>query len=77
MNSNKIKIKLPLLLILLMLCVSSMNSQNQEKTVVSIEGDKFYINGKPTFKGRTWQGMSVEGLLPNSRMVQGIFLCVK
>jgi len=28
---------------------------------------------KPTFKGRTYNGMKVEGLLPNSRMVQGIF----
>ncbi len=43
------------------------------KTVVSIKGEKFYINGTPTFEGRTWQGYSVEGLLPNSRMVQGVF----
>jgi hypothetical protein len=43
------------------------------KTTVSIKGEKFYINGKPTFEGRNWQGFSVEGLLPNSRMVQGIF----
>lgn len=43
------------------------------KTKVSIKGEKFYINGKPTFKGRMWEGISVEGLLPNSRMVQGVF----
>jgi len=43
------------------------------KTRVTIQGEKFYINGKPTFKGRTWQGNPVEGLLPNSRMVQGVF----
>ncbi len=43
------------------------------KTKVEIEGEKFCINGIPTFKGRTWQGYPVEGLLPNSRMVQGIF----
>lgn len=43
------------------------------KTTVSIRGDKFFINGKPTFEGLTWQGFSVEGLLPNSRMVQGVF----
>ena len=42
-------------------------------TVVSIAGDKFFINGTLTFEGRTWNGISVEGLLPNSRMVQGIF----
>lgn len=43
------------------------------QTIVSIEGEKFYINGKPTYKGRTWQGYPIEGLLFNSRMVQGIF----
>lgn len=43
------------------------------KTRVSIHGEKFYINGKPTYQGRMWQGISVEGLLPNSRMVQGVF----
>src|SRR5690606_38886304 len=45
----------------------------EPQTRVSIEEDKFYINGKPTFEGRTWQGIPVEGLLPNSRMVQGVF----
>ena len=44
-----------------------------QNTKVSIQGDKFIINGKPTFEGRTWNGISVEGLLPNSRMVQGVF----
>lgn len=43
------------------------------KTNVSIVGNQFYINGQPTFKGRTYNGMKIEGLLPNSRMVQGIF----
>jgi hypothetical protein len=43
------------------------------RTVVSIQGDRFYINGQPTYKGRTWQGHKIEGLLLNSRMVQGIF----
>lgn len=43
------------------------------KTTVGIKGEKFFINEKPTFQGRTWNGVSVEGLLPNSRMVQGIF----
>jgi len=43
------------------------------KTAVSIQGDAFLINGKPTYAGRTWQGKKIEGLLLNSRMVQGIF----
>jgi hypothetical protein len=42
-------------------------------TKVQIRGDKFYINDVPTFRDRTWEGVSVEGLLPNSRMVQGVF----
>ncbi|RRB07948.1 hypothetical protein EHT25_07270 [Larkinella rosea] len=45
----------------------------QRKTTVSIVGDRFYINGKPTFKGRVWHDHNIEGLLPNARMVQGIF----
>jgi hypothetical protein len=43
------------------------------KTVVSIKGDQFLLNGQPTYKGRTWQGHKIEGLLMNSRMVQGIY----
>ena len=39
----------------------------------AIRGDAFHINGKPTYAGRTWQGQRIEGLLFNSRMVQGIF----
>lgn len=42
-------------------------------TEVSIRGDAFYIDGRPTYAGRTWQGKRIEGLLLNSRMVQGIF----
>ena len=43
------------------------------KTSVSIVGDEFYLNGKPTYEGRYWQNGKVQGLLMNSRMVQGIF----
>lgn len=43
------------------------------KTEVSIQGEEFYINGRPTYAGRTWQGHKIQGLLFNSRMVQGIF----
>jgi hypothetical protein len=42
-------------------------------TIVAIEGPQFYINGRPTYEGRRWQKMKIEGLLMNSRMVQGIF----
>jgi hypothetical protein len=43
------------------------------KTTAAIDGDRFLINGRPTYEGRTWRGMRIEGLLMNSRMVQGIF----
>src|SRR5262245_11513704 len=43
------------------------------KTEVSIVGQAFQINGHPTYEGRAWQGHKIEGLLLNSRMVQGIF----
>ena len=46
---------------------------SQTGTEVSIRGDRFYINGKPTYEGRVWNGNKVEGLLLNSRMVQGTF----
>lgn len=45
----------------------------ERKTEVSIQGDAFHINGRPTYEGRTWNGRKIEGLLLNSRMVQGIF----
>jgi hypothetical protein len=43
------------------------------KTEVSIDGDMFRIDGKPTYAGRIWKGRRIEGLLMNSRVVQGIF----
>lgn len=43
------------------------------KTVVSIQGQKFLINGEPTYAGREWQGNKIEGLLMNARLVQGVF----
>lgn len=43
------------------------------KTSLSIEGDKFRINGQPTYAGRKFRGMPIEGLLMNSRMVQATF----
>ncbi len=44
-----------------------------KRTTVSIKGEQFYINNQVTYKGRYWQGNKIEGLLFNSRMVQGIF----
>ncbi len=48
-------------------------SCNSHRTNVSIKGDQFYINGALTYPQTTWQGNKIEGLLFNSRMVQGIF----
>lgn len=43
------------------------------QTIVEIRGEKIFINGEPTYKGRSWNGSSIEGLLLNARLVQGIF----
>ncbi|NIF52289.1 hypothetical protein [Burkholderia sp. Ax-1724] len=42
------------------------------KTVVSISGNQFHINGRPTWEGRSWNGNRIEGLLFNSRMANAI-----
>lgn len=42
-------------------------------TVVSVVGDEFRINGKPTYSGKSWNGHRIQGLLLNARLVQGIF----
>ncbi|KPJ60987.1 MAG: hypothetical protein AMS15_06205 [Planctomycetes bacterium DG_23] len=44
-----------------------------QETIVTIEGEKFFINGRPTYEGREFRGKSVEGLLLNSRMIQATF----
>jgi hypothetical protein len=43
------------------------------RTTISIVGEEFYLNGQPTYKSRSWKGHKIQGLLFNSRMVQGIF----
>ena len=53
--------------------VSAAEPPSTHKTTVSIAADSFQINGRPTYAGRVWNGHSIEGLLFNSRMVQGIF----
>ena len=45
----------------------------RSRTEVAIQGEKFLVNGRPTYAGRVWEGVSIEGRLMNSRMVQGIF----
>jgi hypothetical protein len=59
--------------LVLLLAASPCVAQPKRSTVVSIVGEKFYINGQPTYKGRVWNGLPIEGLLFNSRMVQAIF----
>src|SRR4051794_40854167 len=54
-------------------CGSIGAAEPQRRTAVSIERRAFLINGEPTYKGRVFHGKKVEGLLLNSRMVQGIF----
>jgi hypothetical protein len=51
----------------------NLNAQKKIHTIVGINGDQFFINGKPTYEKRYWKGYKIEGLLLNSRMVQGIF----
>jgi hypothetical protein len=43
------------------------------KTVVGIDGERFLVNGAPTYEGRSYRGRSIEGLLLNARLVQGVF----
>lgn len=59
--------------IVVLLLISTLVQAQKRKTEVSIQGEDFYINGKVSLKGKTYNGMRLEGLLPNSRMVQGIF----
>ena len=40
---------------------------------MSIVGEDFHLNGRPTYAGRSWKGHRIEGLLLNSRMVQATY----
>lgn len=51
----------------------SPDQRRTARTHVTIQGEQFHINGRPTYEGRTWRDRRIEGLLMNSRMVQGIF----
>lgn len=62
------------LMLALPLCLpASSAAARAPKTSISIVGDEFCINGKPTYAGRTWHGYKLQGLLLNARLVQGIF----
>jgi len=58
-------------LISLFICALSVLASAQ--TTISIVGEDFHLNGKPTYAGRQWDGHRIEGLLMNSRMVQAIY----
>ena len=63
-----------LIAVLFLLPVHFCSAKNtKRKTKVVIKGNQFFINGKLTYKGRYWNEHKIEGLLMNSRMVQGIF----
>lgn len=62
-----------LMTLLLAAMISTPAVAKELRTIASIEDQAFHLNGKPTYAGRTFNGMKVEGLLMNSRMVQGIF----
>jgi hypothetical protein len=69
---KKLLAALPLVL-LLTYPADTQEKPKQRKTEVSIRGDAFLINDKPTYAGRTWKERKIEGLLFNARLVQGIF----
>jgi hypothetical protein len=70
---KKIKVISFIISCFIIACNPSEKKAGGQNTVISINQDKFFINGEPSYKGRTWQGYPIEGLLMNSRMVQGIF----
>src|SRR5687767_502715 len=43
------------------------------RTEIAIRGDEFILNGRPTYQNRTFRDAKIQGLLLNTRMVQGIF----
>lgn len=62
--------------VVLVVCVVTsmgMAAEPKRSTVVSIEKERFFINARPTYQGRSWKGRPIEGLLLNSRMVQATF----
>ncbi len=60
-------------LVLMIFVPLSCQTGNTRLTTVEIRSDRFFINGKPAYENRYWNGIKIEGLLLNSRMVQGIY----
>jgi len=70
---NLLKKNILLITSLLLIVLLASCKNEKTRTRVELRGNKFYINGAPTYRGKEWNGHSIEGLLLNSRMVQGIF----
>jgi len=71
---NRIKfIRIMLVTVIVFVTGCTQTQKQVHKTSVSIQDNMFLINGEPTYKGIYWNGNRIEGLLMNSRMVQGIF----
>ena len=51
----------------------SLATTANSQTEVSVRGNQFFINGKPSYAGRSYKGLKIEGLLMNVRAVQAIF----
>jgi hypothetical protein len=61
------------LAVMLGLALVPQPQRTARHTVVGIAGREFVVNGRSTYAGRSYDGMNIQGLLFNSRMVQGIF----
>ncbi|HEY2147008.1 MAG TPA: hypothetical protein VGH32_03670 [Pirellulales bacterium] len=66
MNSHGLRTATTVSLILSGLCVgpgrkSIAAEKPERKTAVGIDGEKFTINGRPTYPGRVWHGRKIEG----------------
>jgi hypothetical protein len=72
MNSRN-KISLAFAAAILLSTVRFSHAALARQTTISISGQSFLINGKPTYAGRTYKGMKIEGLLFNARLVQAPF----
>ncbi|MCK6210130.1 hypothetical protein KZX45_06190 [Georgenia sp. EYE_87] len=42
-------------------------------THLQLQGERFYLDGRPTYEGVSFEGRPVEGLLFNARLVMGLF----
>jgi len=62
-----------LTILFLALSPEAADAAPARKTELSIQGEDFSINDQPTCARRVWKEQRIEGLLFNSRMVQGTF----